>query len=200
MTLPSTGPLTVSMINAELGRAGNAYFDINGTEERALADVPVGQVSFHDFYGKSRGTVTPQEDYVDPNTLTKTVTWVSPYARSTPSIAFKTDGSIVVDGTPGDAFPSGWYTGGTPPPGFRLLATLVSFTTEGAAETTQWSYTGWSGWWDLSGGDFYVWAQVESTAAITTTTKGVAVFDISLSDGTATVVSFRLTVTAELTA
>jgi len=77
MTLPTSGPLLVSMINAELGRAGNAYFNINGTEERQLADVPTGQVSFHDFYGKTRGFLTPQVDYVDPNTLTGTQVWSS---------------------------------------------------------------------------------------------------------------------------
>lgn len=55
MTLPSSGPMTAAMINVELGRAANAPFDINGTEERALAEVPSGEISFSDFYGKSAG-------------------------------------------------------------------------------------------------------------------------------------------------
>ena len=53
MTLPSSGPISASDINVELGRASNAYFDINGAAERALAGVPSGTISFSDFYGKS---------------------------------------------------------------------------------------------------------------------------------------------------
>jgi len=53
VTLPLSGPMSASMINVELGRAGNAPFDINGAQERALAAVPAGKISFSDFYGKS---------------------------------------------------------------------------------------------------------------------------------------------------
>lgn len=53
MTLPSSGPMTASMINVELGRASNAPFDINGAAERALAGKPSGPIKFSDFYGKS---------------------------------------------------------------------------------------------------------------------------------------------------
>src|ERR1044072_7160308 len=53
MTLPSTFPLSKSQINVELGRAGNAAFDIQGAAERALAGVPSGPIKFSDFLGKS---------------------------------------------------------------------------------------------------------------------------------------------------
>jgi len=53
MTLPSSGPMSASMINVELGRASNAPFNINGSAERALAGKPSGAISFSDFYGKS---------------------------------------------------------------------------------------------------------------------------------------------------
>ena len=53
MTLPLSGPMSANMINVELGRAGTAPFDINGTPERTLAQVPTGIIKFSDFYGKS---------------------------------------------------------------------------------------------------------------------------------------------------
>ncbi len=55
MALPSSGPMTASMINVELGRASTAPFSINGAPERALAGKPSGAISFSDFYGKSNG-------------------------------------------------------------------------------------------------------------------------------------------------
>lgn len=53
MTLPLSGPMSASMINVELGRASTAPFDINGSDERTLAQVPTGVIKFSDFYGKS---------------------------------------------------------------------------------------------------------------------------------------------------
>lgn len=55
MVLPTSGPMTVAMINRELGRPENAPFNINGTAERSLAGVPSGSIAFSDFYGKSNG-------------------------------------------------------------------------------------------------------------------------------------------------
>jgi len=57
MALPTSGQISASMINVELGRAANAPFDINGAQERALAGVPSGQIAFSNFYGKSSFTV-----------------------------------------------------------------------------------------------------------------------------------------------
>ena len=53
MTLPSSPPISASQINVELGRAPTAFFDINGSQERALAQVPSGPISFSNFLGKS---------------------------------------------------------------------------------------------------------------------------------------------------
>lgn len=53
MTLPASFPLSASQINVELGRAPTAPFDIQGAEERELAEVPSGAISFSDFLGKS---------------------------------------------------------------------------------------------------------------------------------------------------
>ena len=54
--LPTTGPISASMINETLGRAPTATFSLGGAEERALAGVPTGTISFADFYGKSGQT------------------------------------------------------------------------------------------------------------------------------------------------
>ncbi|QOV06127.1 hypothetical protein CPT_Pasto_053 [Rhizobium phage Pasto] len=53
MALPTSGPMTAAMINAELGRAANAAFSLNGAAERALAGVSSGAISMASFYGKS---------------------------------------------------------------------------------------------------------------------------------------------------
>jgi hypothetical protein len=52
MTLPSSFPLSASQINVELRRAPGAAFDIQGSAERALAEVPSGAISMSDFLGK----------------------------------------------------------------------------------------------------------------------------------------------------
>jgi len=53
MTLPSSPPISASQINVELERSPSAFFDINGSAERALAQVPSGPISFSNFLGKS---------------------------------------------------------------------------------------------------------------------------------------------------
>lgn len=58
MTLPAAFPLSASQINVELGRAGGAAFDIQGAEERLLAQVPAGAISMSNFLGKSKRSVT----------------------------------------------------------------------------------------------------------------------------------------------
>jgi len=60
MTLPASPPIKASDINVELGRSGSAAFDINGSEERALAGIPSGAIKFSDFLGKSSFSVTYQ--------------------------------------------------------------------------------------------------------------------------------------------
>jgi len=59
MTLPSTGAITASMINVELGRAANAAFSLNDPAVRALAGKATGMISFNDFHGKSSYTREP---------------------------------------------------------------------------------------------------------------------------------------------
>lgn len=53
MTLQASGRISVEDINLELGRNATDRFEINGTDERDLADISLGSVSFSDFYSKS---------------------------------------------------------------------------------------------------------------------------------------------------
>ena len=52
--IPSSGFLAASTINVALGRMANNQFSFNDTEVRSLAGVSSGQLSFNNFYGKSR--------------------------------------------------------------------------------------------------------------------------------------------------
>jgi len=79
VTLPLSGPMSASMINVELGRAGTAPFDINGTPERTLAGVPSGTIKFSDFYGKSASSVNLLL-HMDALVLTNQVQDYSTYA------------------------------------------------------------------------------------------------------------------------
>ena len=60
MAIRSSGTLPASEINTELGRSATAQFNLGGSEERALAQVPTGSISFNHFYGKSarKATIT----------------------------------------------------------------------------------------------------------------------------------------------
>lgn len=52
MTLPSSGPISISMVAAELGISA-AGLSLNDSRVRALAGKPSGTISMSDLYGKS---------------------------------------------------------------------------------------------------------------------------------------------------
>jgi len=58
MALPSTGPLSMSQVNTELGRSSNATISLGEAAVRALAGVPSGAISFQDLRGKSAMSVS----------------------------------------------------------------------------------------------------------------------------------------------
>ena len=59
MTLQTTGPISFSNINTELGVASTTTRSLNDTTSRTLAGVASGTISMSNFYGKSAATFTP---------------------------------------------------------------------------------------------------------------------------------------------
>lgn len=199
MTLPTSGPISASMINAELGRDSNARFHINGADERALAGVSAGLVTFADFYGKSRGFPTPQVDYPDPVEITKSVEWSGP-ATNLLSLTFDTDGILTTNGTPDETMPTYWYQGNTPPVGYKLLVTLVSAVFVGDTDDIEIYYVDSSFWQSLGIGiNFGPWIQIRTSVVPLALVSATIVYDIAVSDGTNTIVTFRATLALTVT-
>lgn len=61
MALPSTGTLSMSQVNVELGRSSNATISLGEADVRALAGVPSGAISFQDLRGKSALSVSADD-------------------------------------------------------------------------------------------------------------------------------------------
>lgn len=66
MALPTTGPITAALINAELGKAANAPFSLGAADARALAGKPSGQIAYSDFRGKSKSAKLTIGKYISP--------------------------------------------------------------------------------------------------------------------------------------
>lgn len=56
MTLPSTGSISMSQVNVELGRSATANLTMNDSALRALAGKPSGTVALSDLRGKTQNT------------------------------------------------------------------------------------------------------------------------------------------------
>ena len=57
MTLPASGPISMSQVNTELGLAATTTISLNQANVRALAGVPSGAISMSNLYGKSNITL-----------------------------------------------------------------------------------------------------------------------------------------------
>lgn len=60
MSLPSSGAISISAINTEMGRASNAATNLNETPIRKLAGVLSGAISLSNFHGRARMVLTNQ--------------------------------------------------------------------------------------------------------------------------------------------
>lgn len=55
MTLPVSGPLSMSAVNTEIGAASNALISLNDSIVRGMASKASGAVAMSDLYGKNKG-------------------------------------------------------------------------------------------------------------------------------------------------
>jgi len=197
MTLPASGPLLASMINVELGRNANDYFHLNGAAERALAQVPTGQVDFADFYGKSRGFPTPDTDYPTNAVILKKVAVPAPTVRNITSFTFESDGVITVDGTSTPVMPLKWYQNATPPAGYKASFAPANFSNSVDPATT-WSVSYPPSWQDMvSSPTCYV--QITTSATSGTGLMYVeSGFTASISNGSQIVAQFYFTLRIEV--
>lgn len=53
MALPSTGAISLSQVNTELGKASTAVITLGDSNVRALAGIPTGPISMADLRGKT---------------------------------------------------------------------------------------------------------------------------------------------------
>lgn len=137
MTLPSSGAMSASMINTELGRAATTTMQLNDSAVRQMAGKSSGQISFSDLYGKSlakyQGTITigksattlgyfqGQLGAINPNSIDGTTFyWVGSGANNQGTIwvngtapSIVGGGSITYGGSYTSVFPAMTVSGGS---------------------------------------------------------------------------------------
>lgn len=132
-------------------------------------------------------------------TVAKSVVWDGPTTKIA-SVIFDSDGSLTVEGTPDDTMPTYWYQSGVPPAGYKLLVSFVSAVLIGGTDDIEINYPTSPFWQTLGAGiDFGAWVQIRTSIVPAAPVSAVIIYDVSLSDGTAVIVTFRLTLSLSVT-
>jgi len=78
MTLPVSGPISLSAVNTELGLSATATISLNQASVRGLAGVPSGAISLNNLYGKSNVfafTISTNQTNANLRTLALAAGW-----------------------------------------------------------------------------------------------------------------------------
>ena len=90
MSLPTSGPISFSMVNIELFKAATTNGTFDDTDFRTLAGIPSGAISMSDQYGKSSVTVGGSDYTVSTENLIGTA--------SSATLRFDEDGFVWASG------------------------------------------------------------------------------------------------------
>lgn len=114
MPLPTSGVISLSDVNVELGRASNSLISLNDSDVRALAGKPSGPISLSDLYGAS--AVTYGYDYTQEPTISDASYFRFPW-RSAATLEYRRVAQSTKDGT-FDFGSDGWVITHTRPGAF----------------------------------------------------------------------------------
>lgn len=117
MTLPSSGPISLSAVNTELGLSATALIALNDTAVRNLAGVASGVISLSNLYGKSNAftfAISANQTNANLRALAVAAGWDQTKAVvATVNSGVVISGSTVGNSTPALAIDGSWPNGVT---------------------------------------------------------------------------------------